>query len=279
MCFRLTLLSRGYLIYTPPMDVLLVFVLAIGQQAALEPVEIEEFLRTAEVIEHEDIGVGVTRPLKLLLSDGQTTLAASWKTVDERRRGIVRLADGTTERNFRDSYAFEVAAYELDKLIGTNLVPVTVERHWRGDAGAVQLWVEGATTDFDRRQENIQPPNVLRWNRQFYNIQLFRCMTYDIDYKNARNTLIDPDWRLWAIDSSRSFRTKKDLVDDTLDHFSRKVLANLEALDFDTLKERIGEWISDDRIRAILARRDIIVERAAELAAELGEGAVLVPRP
>ena len=126
MCFRLALLSRGYLIYTSPMDVLLVFVLAIGQQAALEPVEIEEFLRTAEVIEHEDIGVGVTRPMKLVLSDGQTTLAASWKTVDERRRGIVRLADGTTERNFRDSYAFEVAAYELDKLIGTNLVPVTV---------------------------------------------------------------------------------------------------------------------------------------------------------
>ena len=55
------------------------------------------------------------------------------------------------------------------------------------------------------------------------------------------------------------------------------MLANLEALDFDTLKERIGEWISDDRIRAILARRDVIVERAAELAAELGEGAVLVP--
>ena len=48
-------------------------------------------------------------------------------------------------------------------------------------------------------------------------------------------------------------------------------------LDFDTLKERIGDWIGDGRIRAILARRDLIVERAEKLAAERGEGAVLVP--
>ena len=107
------------MIYNPPMNALLVFVLAVAQQAALETAELEEFLRTAEVVAHKDIGVGVTLPMKLELSDGQVTLSASWKTVDERRRGIIRLADGTTARNFRDSYEFEIAAYELDKLIGT----------------------------------------------------------------------------------------------------------------------------------------------------------------
>jgi hypothetical protein len=259
------------------MDAILIFILAIAQQATLETVEIEEFLRTAEVVAHKDIGVGVTRPMKLELSDGQVTLSAMWKTVDERRPGIIRLADGSISRNFRDSYEFEIAAYELDKLIGTRLVPPTVKRHWRGNYGAVMLWIDDATTDFDRREQNLQVPNALRWNQQVYNIQLFRCLTYDIDYKNARNTLIDPDWRLWAIDSSRSFRTHKDLVDNTLDHFSRAVLANLRNLDFDTLKEHLGEWVDDGRLRAILARRDLIVERAGELAAERGEGAVLVP--
>ena len=144
---------------------MLVLVLAIAQQAALETVELEEFLRTAKVVAYEDIGVGVTLPMKLELSDGQVTLSASWKTVDERRRGIIRLADGSTERNFRDSYEFEIAAYELDKLIGTNLVPATVERRWRGKTGAIQRWVEGATTDFDRREQNLQVPNALQWNR------------------------------------------------------------------------------------------------------------------
>ena len=142
------------------MDVILIFVLAMAQQAALEAVELEEFLRTAEVIAHEDIGIGVTRPMKLELSDGQVTLSASWKTVDERHRGIIRLADGSTHVNFRDSYLFELAAYELDKLIGTNLVPPTVKRRWRGESGAMQLWIENATTDFDRREQNIQVPDT-----------------------------------------------------------------------------------------------------------------------
>ena len=248
------------------MDVILIFVLAMAQQAALEAVELEEFLRTAEVIAHEDIGIGVTRPMKLELSDGQVTLSASWKTVDERHRGIIRLADGSTHVNFRNSYLFELAAYELDKLIGTNLVPPKVKRRWRGESGAMQLRIENTTTDFDRREQNIQVPDALRWNRQVYNIQLFRCLTYDIDYKNARNTLIDPDWRLWAIDSPRSFRTKKELVDDNLSHFSRAVLANLRELDFDMLKERIGDWVGD-----------LILEHAEKLVAESSEGAVLVP--
>ncbi len=259
------------------MNAILIFVLAIAQQPALESVALEEFLRTADIVGHQNIPVGVTRPMRLELSDGRVTMSASWKTVDERRSGITRLADGSTDVNFRDSYEFEIAAYELDKLIGTELVPATVERSWRGEPGAIQVWIENAKTDYDRREQNLVVPDALRWNRQFYNIQLFRCLTYDIDYKNARNTLIDPDWKLWAIDSSRSFRTKKDLVDDTLEHFSRTVLANLRALDFDTLKERMGEWISDARLRAILARRDLIVERAGEPVAERGEGAVLVP--
>jgi len=43
------------------------------------------------------------------------------------------------------------------------------------------------------------------------------------------------------------------------------------------LKEHLGDYIDNGRIKALLARRDVIVERAAELAAERGEGAVLVP--
>jgi hypothetical protein len=262
-------------------DVILVFVLAIvpglSPQLSDDRLALEEFLRTAEIVDTESIPVGVTRPVKVELSDGEVTRSASWKTVDERRRGITRLADGTTDVNFRDSYAFEIAAYELDKLIETNLVPPTVERRWRREVGALQLWIEDATTDFDRREKNLPIPDVEAWNRQVYNIKLFRCLTYDIDYKNARNTLIDPDWKLWAIDSSRSFRMKEELVDDSLSHFSRAVLAKLRELHFEVMKERLGDWLSDGQIRAILARRDRILERADQLIAERGEPAVLVP--
>ena len=267
----------GRRIYTPRMDVLLVFVLAFAQEARSEAAEMEEFLRTAEIVGKENIPVGVTRPQKLELTDGQMTRSASWKTIDEYRRGITRLADGTTDANFRDSYAFEVAAYELDKLIGTNLVPPTVKRSWRGEEGAMQLWIEDATTDWDRREKQIPIPDPLEWSRQYYNIQLFRCLTYDIDFKNARNTLIDPDWKLWAIDSSRSFRLRKELLDNSMNRFSRATLSGLESLTFEALKLRLDDLLSDDQLEAIIVRRDLILERAASLVAERGEDAVLVP--
>lgn len=259
------------------MDAVLLFVLTMTAQAERAKVDIEAFLATAKIVSHEDIGVGVTRPIKLELSDGDVTRAASWKNVDVTRRGITRLADGSIERNFSDNYRCEIAAYELDKLLGTGLVPPTIERRFRGEAGALQLWIEDAMTDFDRREQNIAPPDTLRWNRQAYNVQLFRFLIHDVDYKNARNNLIDPDWRLWAIDSSRAFSTSEELIDDSLDHFSRAVLAKLEALDQEVLESRLGQWVSDARLRALLTRRDLILERARQLASERGEGAVLVP--
>jgi len=145
-------------------------------------------------------------------------------------------------------------------------------------AGALQLWVENAITYFERREQNIPVPDPLAWNRQVYNLQLFRQLIADTDYKNQRNTLIDSEWHVCAIDSSRAFRLGEKLFDKhPLEHFSRKVLARLATLDFATLQEHLSRWISDERIRALLARRDLILARAERLVAERGEGAVLVP--
>jgi len=46
------------------------------------------------------------------------------------------LRDGTFEANFSDSYKFEFAAYELDKLLGLGLVPPSKLVAERGE-GAV----------------------------------------------------------------------------------------------------------------------------------------------
>lgn len=247
-------------------------------QPGLAGPEAEAFLREADVVGSDDIPIGVTRPDRLELTDGTVTLRASWKTLDEMKRGITRLADGTAEANFTDSFKYDVAAYELDKLLGLGIVPPTVERRIKGDRGAVVLWIENAMTDFDRRQKNLSAPDMVRWNQQYSTLMLFRNLIYDIDYKNARNNLIDAEWRLWAIDSTRAFRTKKELLPDyPVDMYSRAVLARLEALDLDMLKEHLGDWIGEDRMKALLDRRDLLLKRAADLVAERGEAAVLFP--
>ncbi len=156
----------------------------------LTGLEAETFLR-------EDIGIGVTKPQKLTLSDGTTTCAAAWKTVDIFRRGLTRVTGGQVERDFRDSYKFEIAAYELDKLLGLGFVPPTVELKIRGETGSLQLWVHGTITEWDRQQENIPITSPKAYVEGMLTLRLFHQLTHNIDYKNVRNVLIG-DGQVWA---------------------------------------------------------------------------------
>jgi hypothetical protein len=245
---------------------------------ALRGEEAERFLRTARVVAREPVPVGVTRPERLTLSDGARTLRASWKTIDERKLGLARIGEGRHEFDFRDSWKSEVAAYELDKLLGLGLVPPTVEREITGHRGALQLWVEGVMTEKDRQKQGIAPEQVPSWNNQMHCVRLFHQLTYNTDFQNIANILVDPTHRIYLIDSSRAFRVQKDLLaEDDLVCFSRRALERLEGLDEETLNERLGRWLDRLQIEGLLARRDqilVLVQRRVE---KKGPGPVLFP--
>ncbi len=237
--------------------------------------EAETFLREAKVEHREAIGIGVTKPQKLTLSDGTTTCPAAWKTVDIFRRGLTRGTDGQVERDFRDSYKFEIAAYELDKLLGLGFVPPTVERRIRNETGSLQLWVHGTISEWDRQQENIPISSPKAYVEGMFTLRLFHQLTHNIDYKNVRNVLIGGG-QVWAIDHSRAFRNSKKLIEEIkLQRFSRSVLEALRGLEMEALRETLGKWLSKRQLEAMLARRNLIVERADKLIAERGEEAVL----
>jgi hypothetical protein len=257
--------------------------LAAGEQAEkqktagllLQGQEAEEFLRTARVVERKAIGKGVTRPEKLTLSDDKQTLHGIWKTIDIHKPGQQRMERGW-EFDFRDSWKSEVAAYELDKLLGLGLVPPTVERRIDGRVGSLQLWVEESLTEDDRRQKKLEPPHLPRWNNQLHNVRLFRQVVYDTDFQNIRNVLIDPAFRVYAIDNSRGFRIQKTLLaPDDLLCFSRSVLERLKALDEPLLQQHLGAWLEKMQIQGLLGRRDAILAIVEKRITEKGEGVVL----
>ncbi|TDI45536.1 MAG: hypothetical protein E2P02_07100 [Acidobacteria bacterium] len=236
--------------------------------------EAEIFLREAKIEGSEDIGIGVTKPQRLTLSDGTTTSPAAWKTVDIFKRGLTRV-DGKVARDFRDSYKFEIAAYELDKLLGLGFVPPAVERTIRGETGSLSLWVHGTVTEWDRQQENIPIKSPKGYVEGMLNLRLFHLLTHNIDYKNVRNVLVG-DGKIWAIDHSRAFRNSKKLIEEIKpQRFSRSVLEALRGLTMEVLQEPLGKWLAKRQLEAMLARRDLIVEGADKLIAERGEEAVL----
>jgi hypothetical protein len=236
----------------------------------------ETFLKTAKVVQKKALGKGITHSDRCKLSDGTQTHNAVWKTIDEFKRGATSFQGGGVIVDFADSWKHEVAAYELDKLLGMDLVPPTVERTLGGTKGSLQMWVEGAMTEADRKQKKIAPPDPQAWNAQMYKVRLLHQLTYNTDYRNINNELLDPSFRVYAIDFSRAFMTYPHLrSEEELARFSRSVLEALKALDRPTLDAKLGRWLNGLQIDGLLKRRDKILALAARRVQEQGEAAVL----
>ena len=242
----------------------------------LEGEAAERFLATAEIVRMKPVGVGITNPYKVYLTDGNRTIKAIWKTVDEHRQELSRSEKGGFQFGFRDSYKYEIAAYELDKLLGLGLVPPTVERTIDNEMGSLQLWVEGAFTEHERRKQKLLPQDGGRWGTDMYKVNLLNQLIYNTDTRNALNILFDPDFRIYAIDNSRSFRLYKELpAAEELRRFSRSVMQRIRQLNQKTTEDNLSRWLQDSEISALLKRCELVLEHADRLIAEHGEAVVL----
>jgi hypothetical protein len=236
----------------------------------------EAFLREARVTEKKTLPVGITRSQRYTLTDGTRKLRAVFKTIDESKPGVTNFQGGGFVVDFSDSWKHEVASYELDKLVGTGLVPPTIERTFDHVTGSLQLWVEKAKTEADRKQERINPPDIEAWNRQMWGVRLLHQLTFNTDSRNIRNVLFDPTFRVYAVDFSRAFVCYTDLRSEKeLERFSRASLERLRTLDKAILEEKLGRWLTGRQIDTMLKRRDKILALAERLVAEQGEDKVL----
>ena len=94
------------------------------------------------------------------------------------------------------------------------------------------MWVDGAFTELDRRERDVEAPDQRSWSDQIYKLRLLQQLIYNDDAQNIRNVIYDPSFRVYAIDTSRSFRSFSSLADERgLRRFSRSLVSRLEALE------------------------------------------------
>jgi hypothetical protein len=236
-----------------------------------------EFLANAKIVAWKDTKKGVTRPLRVTLSDGTFTHDASFQRVDI-RKARAETAKGV-EVNFRDYYGFNIAAHQLACLINRcDLVPATVERTWRGEMGALCWWVDEVMMDEGERIKSKQgPPSSADWWRQQHLSRVFTELTGDTD-RNQTNILITKDWRLVLIDFSRAFRAHKEPKPaiNTVLTIEADVLEGLRALTKERIAAVAGRWLEAGQIEAVLARRDAIVAHIDRLIAAKGRELVVL---
>jgi hypothetical protein len=227
----------------------------IGREAA-----IEAQLKSAHVTRMEDIGTGVTRPRRMFLDPSDPVASATWKLLPPGR-----------PHGHWESYKSEIAAYELDKLLGMHMVPPAVEREVDGDTGAAIMWIDGAKSV---KQAGGRVPNGEVWGRAIRRMQLFDNLVGNPD-RNAGNILLGAPGELILIDHSRAFVIDQKLP-FAFERVDQTLWERVSTLTKSDLASHLGPWIGGEAVDAILQRRTRLAKEVDKLVEKKGKAVVII---
>lgn len=233
------------------------------------------YLETARIVSSKVLSQGITRAEKILLEEGGVTAHVVFHDVDQHEQRTKRLPNGNVVLYVKDSYKSQIAAYEMSLLLEMDSVPPTVARRFRSSRGSAQLWIENAMTEEERREKKLEPPDQNLWNQQYADMRVFDNLINNID-RNQGNVLIDPFWKLWMIDHTRSFGRDKSLPrPELVTRCSRRLWDRIRTLDAEMVDERLSPYLRKSEIKALLARREKLIALLEEKIASRGEHWVL----
>ncbi len=229
----------------------------------------ERFLEEAEITEWNqplNPRLAVTEPWRLKLEKDGIVKYGWWKNVDGRHKG------------FMDRWRWEIAAYRLDKLLGLNMIPPYVEKRFQGSRGAISLDTDYMMKVREKQEKKIKcPPRyVYSFNRATYLWRFWDNLIANAD-RNEGDIFITEDWRVIIIDHSRSFRTHKKFKhrgkgkDEPIKQLPRALVEKLKSIDFEMIRNAVGEYLTDKEIAAVLVRRELLLKEVDRLIEKFGE--------
>jgi len=243
--------------------------------------EIETILLQGRVVDRENLDVGVTLPERLWLEYEGYRISAAFKHLDFERKGLTHFEKAPPQLNFKDSFRYERAAYLLDRLLGLQMVPVTVLRNVKAHEGAVVAWVEDAITEQERLRLKLAPEDTRLLIRQRAAMRLFDALVYNIDNNLGNQLWTRPDWRLHLIDHSRSFRQQSKLPESFANRpvsLGPELYEVLRSLDGPQLEAALGEVLSPGEIKTLVARLELILEKIEHDRRDYGDPFVFLGR-
>jgi hypothetical protein len=226
----------------------------------------EKVLREAKVekVEKEKLG-GRTGPWLVTLDDHGA-----------KQRAIFRYVDRQRPHPTPDSYKYDLAAYVLARLLGIELIPPVVEREIEGRKGSLQVFLENCIREKDRKRKKLEPPNPEAFTKALEATKVFENLAYD-ECQDADDLYVHrEDWRVCRVDFSEAFAPMPELLPGcSITLCSKKLYQGLLKLDEDSVKSKLGPYLSEEEIGALLSRKNLIIDKIKTLIGEKGEEAVL----
>jgi hypothetical protein len=220
--------------------------------------EIEEYLKTAGCVSMQRFEMGAAR---CVLPSGGPIARMAWRQIPP---GVYR--------GFWTSFKADLAAYELDKLLKMDMVPPTVERQFDGNIGSAQQWVENVR---DLKTAPTPPESArAEWERQQARMMMFDNLIGNRG-RDSANVLVDATWNFILIDHARAFRPDTDLR-HRLSLVDPSLWEKIQGLTRAQLDARLGSWLDEKEIAAILDRRERMKAEIDRLVAERGAAAVFL---
>ncbi|GAA5218680.1 metallophosphoesterase [Corallincola platygyrae] len=218
----------------------------------------EQRLNKAEVVSTEEVGEGVTKPLKVTLKDKQGEFYAIFKHEDTRPRRR------NHHHQLSDSYRFEIAAYALARALDLTQIPPTVERKVNGRDGSLQLWIKDTFNESRRLKEGLYPAENCILSYQHSLMNLFDILIHNDDRTRANILYQQKSWNLWWIDQSRTFRTfsrPPEYLAQAKLLYSPILHQRLKSLNRQDIQRAVGRWLDSDQLRGINKRREYLLKQ------------------
>ena len=227
--------------------------------------KLEKYLKTAEIYEVEiDKYEGRTAPWGVVLNDGGINRQAIFKYINRPRPTLLP-----------DSYHYEIAAYEVSKLLEYIVVPPVVEREVKETLGSLHLFLEGCFSLSHQQRIGTKPNDSQKFSDALSEIAVFENLVFC--KRDSEDIYIqESDWKIWRVDFSEAFAPFAELNSETnITRCSKELFQNLQKLEASEIKKVLEPHLNDEEIDALLKRIDLIIDKIKLLIEENGEDTVL----
>ena len=237
-----------------------------ARSADLSSREIEAFLKTGPIVSvKKDATTGRTMPWKITLDDGKIKM-----------QGMFKRVHAPWPDPMVDSYKYELAAYELSKLLDLEIIPPTVEREIEGAKGSLQYFVPGCISETDRERLLLQPPDLKAFLGRLDEIKVFEALVNDTCLDKADILIQQPGWKVYRVDFAEAFAPTPGLsADCPINRCPRRLFEHLQNTARRIVESTLQSYLSKDEIGAILDRKKRIIARLEGLMKTEGERNVL----